>query len=251
MAIPFDVDFTSPGAATSLTITPEAMLYDPPSNPSALRIEWDSITTPPEDLYKAELWAIDSTTVTRILRFTDPAVDSYLYPYPRSKDETLYRLIIWVGSSGNYLTGLWGSDEYTHIMRYTSLVSVENPETNRVILQAIDDFSETRTQEQTFQVPAGGRNYRVLPGSLKGVDATISGRMFDRIDGSGVTQMATKNAFDALFDSGETFCLRQERGFKGFGVLNGSATLRYDYGGETISLSAGFRRTSYTEGISG
>lgn len=250
MAIPFDVDFTAPGSASSVTVTPEAMLFDPPSQPSAVRIEWTPLDMAPEDIYKVELWAIDSYETTRILRFTDPAVTNYLYPFPRSRDETEYRIVVWVGDDEDYQTGLWGVDQHTHVMDYISLVAVEAPETERAIMQARDDFGETWTQEQTFQIPAGGLNYKELPGSLAGMDHSVSVQLFTRIDGSGVTIEQTKAAMWEIFRKKRTACLRHDRGAKSFGRINGNISWRYEYNG-TISGSFDFRRTSYTEGVSG
>lgn len=246
MPVPFDVDFTSPGSSTNLTAATSLMSGDPPSQPSAVALTWLALPVAPENLLRAELWAIDGVAVTRILTFTDPAITSYIYPFPRSRQTTEYRIIQWLADGR---TGLWGTDSEIVTMDYVSLVSTINPTTKRVILQARTSESEEWTQTQDWHIPAGGDNYKEIAGSLRGLDIPVTAQMFDRIDGSGVTSEVTKTRLRTIFDAKtETICLRNYRGLKAFGKINGNVSVPYVYGANRYNVSFSFRRTSFTEG---
>jgi hypothetical protein len=82
MAVPFTIDFTAPNAPTNVNAAPVTLLRAPEAD--AVQITWTPVSTAPENLVRQELWMNDGVDWTRIAYWTDPAVASYTYPFPRS-----------------------------------------------------------------------------------------------------------------------------------------------------------------------
>lgn len=248
-ATPFRIDFTAPSAPSNITVTNTIMPFDPAGKASSHNIVWVPVSTAPEDIDKIEVWTIDAYEARRIAWFSDPAVTSFLYHFPRLNTNIQYQIhqIVKQPGGGTQI-GLWGAltgQLATH--PNLSLVSVINPSAHRVGFDAWDEFGESYLQNQEWQIPAGGQNYFEIAGSLRGRDMNLNVHMEDR---TGITALQTKLALEQLFDSipPETMCLRHPRGGKWFGRYNGNISVPYVYGGSRYRASFGFRRTSFQEG---
>jgi hypothetical protein len=244
MAVPFTIDFTAPNAPTNVNAAPVTLLRAPEAD--AVQITWTPVSTAPENLVRQELWMNDGVDWTRIAYWTDPAVASYTYPFPRSGKNILYQLNQIVRSGSNTLTGLWGSDTAQVNLAHLSLVSVKAPQTRRVSIRAWPSQRRTFTQNQDWHYPAGGTNPIELPGSLRGRDWSLSGQLYDREDG--VTAEQTMEDFVTLFDTYDIFCLRDPRGSKDFCRFNGNPTDNFGKGGVRHELDFQVRKVAYVEG---
>ncbi len=245
MATPFTINFTAPAAPTNVTATPVTLLRAP--EPDAVQITWTAVSTAPENLVRQELWANDGVSWTRIAYWTDPAVTSYTYPFPRSGKNILYQLnqVVNVAGGGTQ-TGLWGSATATVNLTHISLVSVKSPQTLRVSIKAWPSQRVTLTQTQDWHTPAGGTDMKELPGSIRSREISLSGQLYDRSDG--VTAEQTWQDFQDLFDTNDIFCVRDPRGGKWFSRFLGNPSSTYGKGGVRHELDFVVRRVSYTEG---
>jgi hypothetical protein len=247
MPVPFTIDFTAPGVASNVTLATLAQLFDVPGYPSSVRLTWSTIPTAPENIDRIEIWALDDVQVTRIARFTDPAVSQFTYHYPRSGKNTTYQIFQFVkGASGAVTAGLWAQVAAQITLPYISMVNTAAPISRRVVFDAWDSFRERLLQTQEWQIPAGGSNYIELAGSLRGRDLPMSASLYDRADG--VTAQQLKSAFTTLFDTRDPICVRHPRGDKWFSRFNGDAEVDYLPGGVRYRLSWTMRRIAYTEG---
>jgi len=248
--VPFTVDFTAPGALSSLTATNTSLAFDPPGTGSTHSLIWTPVTTAPENLIRIEVWSEDAFEARKVAQFTDPAVTSLLYYFPRVGIPITYKVFQIIRSGAATLIGLSAQATITATSKCLSLVSVVNPVAHRIALQAWSDFGETLQQNQEWGIPAGGQDYFEVGGSLRGTDINIAAELFNRTDGSGITALDEKLALEALFKAipPETVCLRHPRGGKWFGRFNGSWSFPYIYGGERYRASGGFRKTSFVEG---
>jgi hypothetical protein len=247
---PFTIDFTSPAAPTSLTVTPLAVSYDPSGSFSLHRLTWLPVSTAPENIDKIEVWTIDAYDTKRVAWFTDPAVVTFDYYFPRFGIPIEYQIhqIVKVAGGGTQV-GLWANVTNNILTnRCLSIISVINPLAKRVSFEAWGDFSEGLLQTQEWQIPAGGQDYFEVAGSLRGRDMNLAVEVADRQDG--VTALQQKIALETLFDTipPETCCLRHPRGGKWFGRFSGNWNIPYVYGGSRYKASGGFRRTSFREG---
>lgn len=249
MAIPFTIDFTAPGAPSNLTVTPLEQSFDFPGEPSIHRLTWLPIGTSPENLFSLEIWTTDAIGGDqRIAVFSDPAVTTFDYHFPRTNKAIQYRIFQRIRAGATITTGLFATTTATLTNRGLILASVISPVAHRINLYAIGGFVEGLLQTQEWQIPAGGQNYYEIAGSLRGRDMSWNCDLFTRYDG--VTAEQHKLALETIFDAipPETCCLRHPRGFKWFGRINGNISLPYVYGGERYTGSISFRRTSFREG---
>lgn len=246
---PFTISFTSPSAPSNLAVANTVMGFDPAGKASSHTLTWIPVSTAPENIDKIEVWTIDAYESRRVAWFSDPAVTSFVYHFPRLNTAIQYQIRQVVKKSGGGTqVGLWGTlSGQLATSPVLSLVSVINATAHRVGFDAWDEFGESYLQNQEWQIPAGGQNYFEIAGSLRGRDMNLAVHMEDR---TSKTALQTKLALETLFDSipPETMCLRHPRGGKWFGRFNGNISVPYVYGGSRYRASFGFRRTSYKEG---
>lgn len=250
-SIPFTIDFTSPAAPTSLAVANTALNFDPTGQYSAHTLTWTPVSTAPENILRIEVWTTDAYEAKRIAWFTEPAVTSFIYYFPRFNTSITYQILqIVKGPGGITQVGLWATLTTSLLNNCLSFVSVLNPVSHRVSFQAWTDFTESLLQSQEWQIPAGGQDYFEVGGSLRGRDINLGVELADRQDGSGITALAHKISLEQLFDAipPETVCLRHQRGGKWFGRFNGNWNVPYIYGNGRFRASGTFRRTSFKEG---
>jgi hypothetical protein len=194
---------------------------------------------------------LDSVEARKIASFTDPSVVTYTYPFPRAGETIEYRIYQRVLVSGQSQIGLWGTDTFGTNMNYVSLVSVVSPSVRRVVSRGMSAMSTTLMQEQQFQVPAGGADYKELSGSIRGRQIAVTLDFDDSIraaDGVTLTAKQQRAAFEALFDSNDTICARNSDGEKYFGKIEGNPSFSRKYGRGAWTVPVTLRRTSYSEG---
>jgi hypothetical protein len=245
MPVPFTIDFTAPNAPTNVVATPLKLLRAPEFD--AAQITWSPVTTPPENLLRQELWMNDGVDWTRIGYWSDPAVKSFVYPFPRSRKSILYQInqIVRVGAATQ--TGLWGADDLTVTLNHLSLVSIREPQTIRFAASAWESQRVAFKQAQDWHFPAGGRDPVEMPGSLSNREVSISPQLYDRVDG--VTAEQSYLDFETLFDSKHIFCLRDPRGNKWFSRFLGDPTDTFGKGGVRHNFDIQVRRVAYQEGV--
>jgi hypothetical protein len=249
MAIPFTIDFTAPGATGNLTLAAITRTLDPTGYPNAIRLTWLPVTTAPENIDRIEIWMSDSQDTRRIARFTNPAVTTYVYHFPRSGDNTEYYIIQFLKSGTNVLTGLWGIASMTLSFPFIHLASVKSPATLRLPIQYWTNQQETLTQTQDWQLPAGGTEYIEVSGSLRGTEFAVTGQLIDAQDASGITAEQLAAMFRAMFKTRDIFCYRNPRGHKLFIRPLGNPTLPHLPGTIRYTLSFNVRTVAYTEGV--
>jgi hypothetical protein len=244
MPTSFTIDFTAPNAPTNVTATPVKLLRAPDDD--AVMITWLPVATAPENLVQQELWVTDGLKANRIAYWSDPAVHSYLYPFPPAKKNLLYRIHEVVRSGSSTLTGLHGIDAAQVNMQHLSLVSAVAPLTHRVAIAAWPNQRVTLNQQQDWHTPAGGTTMIELPGSLRSREINLSGQLWDRPDG--VTADQSWQDLQDLFDTRETFCVRDPRGGKWFCRFLGDLTANYGKGGVRYELDFNVRKVAFVEG---
>jgi hypothetical protein len=249
--VTFSVDFTAPGVLGNLTAAGHSYAGDFTNQPSGVDLTWLPVNTSPENVQAIELWMIDSHEARKIASFTDPSIVTYTYPFPRAGETIEYRIYQRVLVGGQSQIGLWGSDTFGTDMNYISLVSVANPTVRRVVSRGMSAMSTTLLQEQQFQVPAGGADYKELSGSIRGRSISVTLDFDDAIrsaDGVTLTAKEQRAAFEAMFDSFDTLCARNGDGEKYFGKIEGNPTFSRKYGRGAWTVPFTLRRTSYSEG---
>lgn len=249
--VPFSVNFTAPGVAGNLNVVGHSYAGDFTNQPSGVDLTWLPVNTSPENVQAVEIWMIDSVEARKIASFTDPSVVTYTYPFPRAGDTIEYRIYQRVLVAGNSQIGLWGTDTYGTNMNYISLVSVVSPAVRRGVWRGMSAMSTTLLQEQQFQIPAGGADYKELSGSIRGRSISVTLDFDDAIrsaDGVTLTAKQLRAAFEAMFDSNDTLCARNGDGEKYFGKIEGNPTFSRKYGRGAWTLPLTLRRTSYSEG---
>lgn len=249
--VPFSIDFTAPGVVGNLSAVGHSYTGDFTGQPSGVDLSWLAVNTSPENVVAIEIWMLDSVEARKIASFTDPSVLTYTYPFPRAGETIEYRIYQRVRVGSAIQVGLWGSITYGNQMRYISLVSVVNPTARRVVARAFDSLSTTLMQEQQFQIPAGGKDYKELSGSIRGRSASVTLQFDDGVrDADGVSQTAktARAMFEAMFDSNDTLCLRNGDGEKYFGKIEGNVTFSRKNMRSAWTVPIVLRRTSYSEG---
>jgi hypothetical protein len=249
MPVPFVVDFTAPSASGNLTLAAITRTLDPVGYPNTVRLTWNAIPEAPENVDRVEIWMSDSIETKRIARFTDPAVTSYVYHFPRSGSSTEYYIIEFIKSGSAILTGLWGIASMTVVFPFIHLASVKSPATLRLPIQYWTSQQETLTQTQEWQLPAGGTEYIEVSGSLRGAEFAVTGQLIDAQDGSGITAEQLAKMFRDMFKTRDIFCYRNPRGHKHFIRPLGNVTLPHLPGTVRYTMSFNVRTVAYTEGV--
>jgi hypothetical protein len=245
MAVPFTIDFTAPGSAGNLNATTVMRTLDPTGWPNSIRLTWLPLPTAPENIDRIEIWLSDGVDVKRILRFTDPALTTYTYSFPRSgkiSEFTIYQFL----KDGT--VGLWGIDTQSVSFPYIHIVSVTDPASLRLPVQYWPSQRESLTQTQEWQLPAGGTEYIELAGSLRGKEFVIQGQLIDAQDGSGVTAEDIAEMFRNLWTKRHIWCYRNPRGHKLFVRPMGNAGLSHEKGSVRYLLDVSVRTVAHTEG---
>lgn len=248
MPVPFTIDFTAPTASGNLTLAAITRTLDPVGYPNSVRLTWVAIPSAPENVDRIEIWMSDSYESKRIARFTDPAVTTYVYHFPRSGDVVEYQIIQFLKSGASILTGLWGISTMTLTFPFIHLASVVSPATLRLPIRYWTSQQETLTQTQEWQLPAGGTEYIEVSGSLRGKEFSVSGQLIDQQDGSGITAEQLARMFRDMFKTRDIFCYRNPRGHKEFIRPLGNPTLPHLPGTVRYTLSFNVRTVAYAEG---
>lgn len=249
MPVPFTIDFTAPNAATSLTATPVTVSPDPST--AAVDLAWGGISTSPENTERIEIWAEETNNEgvvvnNRVAYFTNPAIASFRWHFPRSGIATTYRVIQVVRSGGSTLNGLWATVVQTVTFPFLSLVSVKRPLTHRIPIRYWTTQRESLLQSQEWQLPAGGANFVEQTGSLAGAEFPLT---FQFIEETGLTAEQQMQLVRLVFYGKDTMGFRDPRGHKHFGRFNGNVSADYGKGGVRYSGDFTFRRTSYAENL--
>jgi hypothetical protein len=244
MSTPFSIDFTAPAAPTSLTLTPVTVGLDPSA--AALDLAWTPVSTAPENLYRIEVWANDGDGWILVAWFSDPAVTTFRYHFPRSGVDTTYRVLQRVWSGSNLLTGLWAEAHVILSFPFISLVSVKFPETRRVPIRYWPNQQEQWAQTQDWHIPAGGTHYVEMAGSLRNDDVSLSAQFIDEV---GRTAEQCYLALKGLFRVTDPFAVRDPRGHKWFARFSGNPSMDYGKGGVRYSTTFNVRQIAHVEDL--
>lgn len=249
--VPFLVDFSAPSPAANLTAVGHSYTGDFTGQPSGVDLAWLPVNTSPENIKSIDLWMIDSREAVKIASFTDPDIVAYTYPFPRAGETITYRIYQTINVGGQTQIGLWGSATFGSPMHYISLVSTVSPTTLRAVFRGMSAASETLMGEDTFQSPAGGKNYKRLRGSIRGRGVSVTVDLDDEVrnaDAVSLTAKELKLMVENMFDEGDTLCLRDSDGGKWFGHFDGNPTFSRKSMRPAWTLPITFRKVSYTEG---
>lgn len=248
--VPFFVTFSGPAAPANFVATAVSLGLDP--GVSSVSLVWTPVSTAPANFVRYEVWAWDDEEDMHLIDFTDPAVSQYVHHFPRSGKLTTYGVRQITRSGVDEVVGNWAHDDLTVILNHTSLISTVTPFDLRVPFSYWTSKRLVLLQTQDWQLPAGGRRYKELSGSIRSKEIPFSAQVTDDQPTAGVKAAEVIKEFEELFNTlpPHPFCLRDQRGRKIFGRFNGNVTINDLAGGIRSTVDATVREISFTEGVS-